>query len=306
MKPVKGESFLHRFDVFCGLIPPSAIHPILADEYLMVDVTFCCGGIHMGYFVPVKPGINLYVEDLNPLGRKTIVFLHGWPFNHRQFEYQFNVLPAMGYRCIGIDWRGFGKSDKPVGGYNYNRLADDILAVVLSLQLGHFTLAGHSTGGAIAVRYMARHNGYGVSELVLIDAAAPTGFTEETASRLLAETLNDRPKMIRGVIDNFFFQYISEPFSNWFFQLGLQAAGWSTAAIIKTLRDEKLDVDLQKIFVPTLVIHGIHDKVIPFSQAQQLKQRIKNSRLVPFKYSGHGPFWEERDKFNRLLQQFVG
>ncbi|MGA8942667.1 MAG: alpha/beta hydrolase [Thermoactinomyces sp.] len=260
----------------------------------------------MGYFVPVKPGINLYVEDLNPLGRKTIVFLHGWPFNHRQFEYQFNVLPAMGYRCIGIDWRGFGKSDKPVGGYNYNRLADDILAVVLSLQLGHFTLAGHSTGGAIAVRYMARHNGYGVSELVLIDAAAPTGFTEETASRLLAETLNDRPKMIRGVIDNFFFQYISEPFSNWFFQLGLQAAGWSTAAIIKTLRDEKLDVDLQKIFVPTLVIHGIHDKVIPFSQAQQLKQRIKNSRLVPFKYSGHGPFWEERDKFNRLLQQFVG
>ncbi len=259
----------------------------------------------MGYFVPVEPGINLYIEDLNPGGSKTIVFLHGWPFNHRQFEYQFDVLPAMGYRCIGIDWRGFGKSDKPIGGYNYDRLADDILAVVVSLQLDHFTLAGHSTGGAIAIRYMARHNGYGVSKLVLIDAAAPTGFTKETASQLLAETLNDRPKMIRGVIDNFFFQNISRPFSDWFFQLGLQAAGWSTAAIIMTLRDEKLNSDLQKIFVPALIIHGVHDKVIPYAQARDLNQRIKNSQLVPFKYSGHGPFWEERDKFNRLLQQFT-
>jgi non-heme chloroperoxidase len=88
--------------------------------------------------------------------------------------------------------------------------------------------------------------------------------------------------------------------------LGLQAAGWSTAAIIVTLRDEKLDADLQKIIVPTLIIHGIHDKVIPFAQAQELNQRIRNSQLVPFEYSGHGPFWEERDKFNRTLARFIG
>jgi non-heme chloroperoxidase len=260
----------------------------------------------VGYFVNVESGVNLYVEDINPGSSKTILFLHGWPLNHNQFEYQFDVLPSMGYRCIGIDWRGFGKSDKPMNGYNYNRLADDIRAVVGALQLNNFTLAGHSTGGAIAIRYMARYNGYGVSKLILIDAAAPTGFTAETASTFLAEALNDRPKMIRRVTETFFFQYISDPFSNWFFQMGLQAAGWSTAAIIVTLRDEKLDADLPKISVPTLIIHGIHDKVIPFAQAQVLNQQIKNSKLVPFQYSGHGPFWEERDKFNQLMAQFIG
>ena len=259
----------------------------------------------MGYFVTVEPGVNIYVEDINPGGSKTIVFIHGWPLSHKQFEYQFDVLPAMGYRCIGIDWRGFGNSDKPISGYNYNRLADDIRAVIGTLQLDNFTLVGHSTGGAIAIRYMSRYNGYGVSKLVLIDAAAPTGFSTETANKLLKETLNDRPKMMQGVTDGFFFQYITSSFSDWFFQMGLQAAGWSTAAIIALLRDEKLHEDIPKIVAPTLIIHGIHDKVIPFAQAQELNQKIKNSQLVPFQYSGHGPFWEERDKFNQLLTQFI-
>jgi non-heme chloroperoxidase len=260
----------------------------------------------VGYFVSVEQGVNIYVEDINPGGSKTIVFIHGWPLNHKQFEYQFDILPSMGYRCIGIDWRGFGKSDKPISGYNYDRLADDIRTVVGALQLDNFTLAGHSTGGAIAIRYIARYNGYGVSKLILIDAAAPIGFTTKTANNLLTETLNDRPKMLRGITDTFFFQYITGPFSDWFFQMGLQAAGWSTAAIIVLLRDEKLYADLQKIFVPTLIIHGIHDRVIPFAQAQELKQKIRDSLLVPFLYSGHGPFWEERDKFNQLLTQFIG
>ncbi|WP_419957378.1 alpha/beta fold hydrolase [Psychrobacillus psychrotolerans] len=260
----------------------------------------------MGYFVNVEQGVNLFVEDINPSASKTIVFLHGWPLNHEQFEYQYDVLPSMGYRCIGIDWRGFGKSDRPIHGYNFDRLADDIHAVVKSLQLTNFTLAGHSTGGAIAIRYATRHNAYGLSRLILIDAAAPTGFTQETANRLLTETLNDRPKMMQGVTDTFFFQYISTPFSNWFNGLGLQAAGWSTAAIINTLRDEKLDTDLPKITVPTLIVHGVHDKLVPFKQAQELNEAIKNSHLVPFHYSGHGLFWEEREKFNELIKQFVG
>ncbi|MED2974872.1 alpha/beta hydrolase [Fictibacillus sp. B-59209] len=259
----------------------------------------------MGYFVTVEPGVNLYVEDLNPGGNKTIVFLHGWPLSHKQFEYQFDVLPAMGYRCIGIDWRGFGNSDKPISGYTLNRLADDIRTVVGTLQLENFTLVGHSTGGAIAIRYMSRYNGYGVSQLVLVDAAAPTGFTAETANNFLKEALNDRPKMMQDVTDGFFFQYVTRPFSDWFFQMGLQAAGWSTAAVIVLLRDENLNEDLPKIVAPTLIIHGIHDKVIPFSQAQELNQKIRNSKLVPFQYSGHGPFWEERGRFNQLLAQYI-
>lgn len=259
----------------------------------------------MGYFVTVDTDINLYVEDLNPTGEKTIVFLHGWPLNHKQFEYQFNVLPSMGYRCIGIDWRGFGQSDKPMSGYNYDRLADDIAAVISSLSLDNIILVGHSTGGAIALRYMARYKEYEVSKLVLIDAAAPTGFTAGVARKLLSETYNDRPKMIREVADTFFFQYITKAFSEWFFQMGLQASSWATAAIIKTLRDEKIEMELHKITVPTLIVHGIHDQVIPFSQAEILNENIENSTLIPFQYSGHGLFWEERKKFNKDLLEFI-
>src|SRR5690554_341726 len=112
----------------------------------------------MGYYVTVEPGVRIYVEDINPSGSKTILFIHGWPLSHKQFEYQFNVLPTLGYRCIGMDWRGFGLSDKPVSGYNYNRLADDLRVIIDTLQLDNLTLVGHSTGGSIAIRYMSRHH----------------------------------------------------------------------------------------------------------------------------------------------------
>jgi non-heme chloroperoxidase len=261
--------------------------------------------IGLGYYVSVQPGVNLFVEDVNPSGRKTIVFLHGWPLSHKQFEYQFNILPSLGYRCIGIDWRGFGQSDKPFNGYTFNQLADDIRAVFDTLHLENVILVGHSTGGGIAIRYMSRHNGFGVEKLVLIDAAAPTGFTVETASHFLKSALNDRPNMMQEVTDNFFFQYITPSFSDWFMQIGTQAASWSTAAVIVMLRDEQLYDDLPKISVPTLIIHGIHDKVIPFLQAKELHQKIKNSQLAPFHFSGHGPFWEERETFNQQLLQFM-
>jgi pimeloyl-ACP methyl ester carboxylesterase len=212
----------------------------------------------------------------------------------------------MGYRCIGIDWRGYGNSDRPFSGYNFDRLADDIHVVIEALQLKGVTLAGHSTGGAISIRYMARHEGFGVSKLVLIDAASPTSVEKEIANKFITETLNDRPKMLEGVTDLFFFQKITKPFSEWFFHLGLQAASWSTAAIMKTLRDENVYNDLSKILVPTLIIHGIHDKIVPFTKGQETKNLIANSQLVPFQFSGHGPFWEERDKFNQLLIQFIG
>lgn len=271
--------------------------------------------MHVEYYVTVEPDVKIYVEDINPEGEKTILFIHGWPANHKLFEYQFDQLPQMGYRCIGVDIRGFGNSDKPWRGYSYDRLADDIRCVVETLRLQNFTLAGHSVGGAIAIRYMARHNGYGVSKLALFAAAAPSftkrpdfpyGFTKEEVTKIIQDTYNDRPKMLQGFGDMFFFQYLTGPFSDWFFQLGLQAAGWSTAKLATSLRDESLFSDLGKICVPTLILHGIHDKVCPFTLAVAQKEGIKNSKLVPFENSGHGLFWEQRDKFNKELVQFIG
>ena len=117
----------------------------------------------MGYYVTVENNVNIFVEDLNPEGEKTILFLHGWPGSHKLFEYQFDQMPKHGFRCIGIDTRGFGDSDKPFSGYDYDTLADDVRQVVETLKLKNFTLLGHSTGGAIAIRYMGRYKGYGVS-----------------------------------------------------------------------------------------------------------------------------------------------
>ena len=100
-------------------------------------------------------GVNINVEDIG--AGKPIVFIHGWPVNHKMFEYQFTELPKHGYRCIGIDLRGFGDSDKPWDGYNYNSMADDVKAVLDTLNLQNVALVGFSMGGAIAIHYIARH-----------------------------------------------------------------------------------------------------------------------------------------------------
>lgn len=269
----------------------------------------------MGYYVNVEPNVNLYVEDLNPESKKVIVFLHGWPGSHKLFEYQLNQLPKKGYRCIGIDQRGFGESDKPYDGYGYDRLADDVRCVIDTLALTSVTLVGHSTGGAIAIRYMSRHKEYGVSKLVLAAAAAPSliqrpyfpyGQKEQVVLDIIQGTYQDRPKMLQGFGDIFFHQYISQPFSEWFFHLGLQAAGWATAEIAQTwITDEGLFSDLERIHVPTLILHGIHDKVCFFPLAKAQNKGIRNSILVPFEDSGHGLFYDQRDKFNMELAHFI-
>lgn len=111
----------------------------------------------MGYYITVEKNVDIYVYDVGPRDGKPILFLHGWPLNNTVFEYQYDQLPKLGFRCIGIDLRGFGKSDKPWTGYTYDRLADDVRVVIENLRIDNITLAGHSMGGAIAIKYMARH-----------------------------------------------------------------------------------------------------------------------------------------------------
>jgi non-heme chloroperoxidase len=269
----------------------------------------------MGYYISVEQNVNIFVEDLDPGHGKPILFLHGWPANHKMFEYQFNQLPKMGYRCIGIDYRGFGKSDRPWKGYSYNRLTDDIRIVIDTLRLENVILVGHSMGGAIAIRYMARHTGHKISKLALLGAAAPAftqrpdypyGKTKEEVNKLIEETYTDRPKMLEGFGDIFFNTYLSESFKEWFNGLGIEASGHAIAMCAISLRDEDLRQDLSKINVPTGIFHGKHDKVCPYVFAELMHAGIQGSKLIPFEYSGHGLFYCEMKKFNRELARFIG
>ena len=263
----------------------------------------------------VEPNVNVYVEDINPTGNKTILFIHGWPGNHNLFEYQLNQLPKLGYRCIGMDIRGFGQSDRPWSGYDYNRLSDDVRCIIDVLQLKNITLGGHSTGGAIVIRYMARHKGYGVSKLALFAAAAPSliqrpyfpyGLPEQAVLDIIKGTYNDRPNMLKNFGNMIFHNYVTPALSNWIFQLGLQASSWATAAIANTwIEEEGLFKDLEAIYVPTLILHGLNDQVCLYPLAIEQRNGIRNSKLVPLESCGHFLFYDQMERFNKELVQFI-
>lgn len=268
----------------------------------------------MGFYINAEPGVNIYVEDLGPKEADTVLLIHGWPLSLDAYEYQLDHLPKFGIRCVAMDTRGFGRSDKPFEGYGLSRLADDIRAVIDALGLTGITLGGHSMGGAIALRYMARHDAHGVSKLALFAAAAPSftrrpdfphGFTQAEVSALIEQSHADRPVLLRTFGEMFFYQYVSQPLQGWFMDLGLSAAGWATAAALVTLRDSTLFGDVASIRVPTLIMHGVHDRVCPFAFGQAQHQAIRGSVLIPMEQSGHGLFWEQRTEFNSNLARFV-
>lgn len=265
-------------------------------------------------YVMMDDGVKIFVEDLNPDAEQTVLFIHGWPANHKMFEYQFNQLPKYGVRCLGLDIRGFGKSDKPWDGYCYNRLADDLRCVIETMELQDITLLGFSVGGAIAARYMARHDGHGVSKLVLASAATPLftqrpdypyGLPIADVNQLISQTYTDHPKMVKDFGDKFFASSLSCEMKNWFWSLGMEASGHATIEVATSLRDEDLRRDLEQICVPTAIFHGIHDQVVSFPNARETHRAIRRSLLIPFEFSGHGLVIDEMKKFNRCLMEFL-
>ena len=266
------------------------------------------------HFIEVEDGVKLYVKDLNTGYENTLVFVHGWPLNHKMFEYQLDFLPNYNFRCIAIDLRGFGISDKPWNGYCYNRLADDVRLVIEELNLRNITLIGFSMGGAIAIRYMSRYKKSRVKKLALIAAAAPAftqredypyGMTKEGVNNLILNTYENRPKMIADFGKNFFNNEVTPEFVDWFRGLGLEAEGYSTIKTAVSLRDEDLRNDLKHIDVPTGIFQGKLDKICPYEFSLELNKNIKDSKLYSFENSGHGVFYDELDEFNRKFLEFL-
>ena len=260
--------------------------------------------------------IKINVEDLGE--GKPVVFLHGWPVNHNMFEYQFTeLLDRNNYRCIGIDLRGFGESDKPKDGYNYNTMSDDVKAVLDTLDIKDATLIGFSMGGAIAIRYITRHKAAHVNKLILLGAAAPCftkrndfhfGIEKSAVNDIISQTYSDRPTMLKNFSHIFFKcpDRLSTEFNIWNLSLALSASAYATIQCALELRDADLRADLDAINIPTLILHGIDDHICLFDLAKVMHQKIKNSKLVPIANAGHGFYFEDRELVNSEIIKFIG
>ncbi|EJN58979.1 alpha/beta fold hydrolase [Halogranum rubrum] len=264
--------------------------------------------------VQVEDGTEIFVRDMGE--GDPIVFLHGWPLSHRMFEYQYHYLLDEGFRCIGIDHRGYGESDKPYGDYSYDRFADDLKAVLDELDVDGVTLAGFSMGGGIATHYMNRHDEAHVDKLALLAAASPCltkksdfpeGLDEEELNPLIEGARTDRAAMNAEFGQMLFHTEQSDEMMEWLWSLGMDASGLATAASAETFRDADLRPDMDGITVPTKIYHGVHDEITPFEiTAEVLEDGIENAELVRFENSGHGLVADETEKLNEELAEFAG
>jgi pimeloyl-ACP methyl ester carboxylesterase len=266
-------------------------------------------------FVEIEPNLSLHIRDWGE--GKTILFIPGWPLSHDMYEYQFTQLPRHGYRCVGVTMRGFGKSSKPWGEYNYDVFADDLMKVLETLDLTNVTLAGHSMGGAIALHYAARHKSGRVTKLALFGAAAPSftkrpGFPHGLEMTDVDDLINlcgtDRARLNKNFGRIFFRSEdaVTPELGEWFHNMGMEASPHATESCLVMLRNSDQRSDLSNIDVPTVIFHSPHDKICPFELAEAMAAGIKGSKLIRFENSGHGMFYEERDKFNTELINFVG
>lgn len=266
----------------------------------------------MGHYIQVEENVKIHVEDIG--SGQPVVFLHGWPLNNKAFEYQTNLLAKNGFRYIGVDMRGYGKSDKPWSGYDYDTMAKDLEAVVNELRLEQFVLAGFSMGGPIAIRYLTKFGQDNVAKLLLMGAAAPiftqrddfnVGMKPEEVDDIIAQIEKDRPAFLAEFADLFFEQKHSPQFLDWFQSLALEAGAHSTLNSAVALRDEDLRGELSSITVPIAIFHGKKDQICPYELGEILDKEIPNSVLVPFKDSGHGINADEPERFNNELLSFL-
>lgn len=265
-------------------------------------------------YVEVEKNVKLHVTDLGE--GSTVVLIHGWPLSDAMYEYQYQYLVQKGYRVVGISLRGFGKSDKPYGKYDYDVYADDIKVVLDKLDIRDATLGGFSMGGAISIHYVAKYNAAHISKLGLFGAAAPVwtkradypfGFTKETVNELIQLSLTNRPQLLEnfGKIFGATETAVPSGLGNWLGAINLEASPYATTQSLIALRETDLRSELSKIKIPTAIFHGAKDIICEFSLAEQMQNGIKNSYIVRFENSGHGLFIEELEKFNTELTKFL-
>jgi len=257
--------------------------------------------------IEVEPGVSLFVQDWGK-GRP-FVFIPGWPLDYRIFEYYMMKVAMQGYRAIAMDLRGFGQSDKPWDGNNYDTWADDIGIVIARLKLQNVVLTGYSMGGAIAAHYVARHRDPRVTRMALLGASLPTATPIPKLEKAIANFLHDGVEEKAKLINTFNKLTLTSPISfaynMWLTSIGMSASLRAVTCGLEELFHRDLEPELSAIEVPTLICHGTKDIVVPFKQAEKTWRLIRNATLVPFKKSGHWLIIDERHKLTETLLTFA-
>ena len=218
---------------------------------------------------------ELYVKDWG--AGQPVILIHGWPLSSDSWDDQAMALAQAGYRAIAYDRRGFGRSTQTWNGFDYDTLADDLAAVIAYSGAKDAVLVGFSMGGGEVARYMSRHGGKSVAKAVLVSASLPYRLktsdnplgAEQAAFDKTAQAINDdRPKFLAGFFEKFFgvttdAQPVSQELLEWARSVSMQASLKATLGCAKSFTTTDFRGELSAFKVPTLIIHGSNDQVVP-------------------------------------------
>ena len=261
--------------------------------------------------ITVKDGTEIYYKDWG-IGQP-VVFSHGWPLNADAWDAQMYFLGQHGYRVIAHDRRGHGRSGQTWDGNEMNTYADDLAVLFETLDLKNAVMVGHSTGGGEVARYLGRHGSKRVAKAVLISAVPPVmvkseknpgGLPIEVFDGIRAGTLNDRSQFFKELSLPFFGYNrpgakISEGVKENFWYQGMQGGLKGEYDCIKAFSETDFTEDLKKIDIPTLVMHGDDDQIVPFPDAGALSSKlVKNAQLKVYPGFPHGMPIIHADKLN--------
>ncbi len=262
--------------------------------------------------------IEIHYEDHG--SGQSVVLIHGYPLNGNSWERQEHALLAAGYRCVSYDRRGFGRSSQPTVGYDYDTFAADLNALLEHLDLTDVILAGFSMGTGEVTRYLGRYGSARVSKAALFGVIPPfllktddnpEGVPGQVFADIKAAIVKDRYAYFKNFLDNFYNvdvlapDRISEQAWQASFTVAVGSSPYATYACVDTWLTDFRD-DLPKIDVPTLVVHGTEDRILPFdATAGRLSELIADVTIVPVEGGPHNIGWTHPDEVNDALLGFL-
>jgi non-heme chloroperoxidase len=268
--------------------------------------------------ITTKDGTQIYYKDWG--SGQPVVFSHGWPLSADAWEDQMVCLGARGYRCIAHDRRGHGRSSQPWDGNEMDTYADDLAALVEQLDLKSAVHVGHSTGGGEVARYLGRHGTKRVAKAVLIGAVPPLmlqtpsnpgGLPMSAFDEIRAGVLADRSQFFKDLTTPFYGANrpgakVSQGLRDSFWLQGMQAGFKGVIDCIKAFSETDFTGDLKKIDVPTLIMHGDDDQIVPIGASAMLSSKlVKGSTLKVYPGLPHGLCSTHKDRVNADLFAFL-